>query len=232
MAQFLFGGTFDPPHFGHSRIIEQLLSLGPKDAAITVLPSCHPPAKNPPLLGFAQRVALCELAFLPLDSRVAVSRIEAALTPPSYFIHTVKALYGDKPKDKPKERPIMVIGFDQLRSLHLWHQAQELFKAVDIWVVDRSSEDHQDGQDRALIAQQLARFGVSLPDAAPLAEPFCHAYGVFRYVPFAQPQSSTAIRRQLSSGQLEKVRDWLHPDVYARLTDPQFLSAKDTHGSQ
>lgn len=223
MAHFLFGGTFDPPHFGHSRIIERLLSLGPAGSAITVLPSCHPPAKNPPLLSFEQRATLCELAFLPLDPAVTISRIEAELTPPSYFIHTVKALFGEGCPFEG-QRPVMVIGFDQLRSLHRWFEAEKLFAAVDIWVVDRAPSDtagHDGGEtaDRELIKDQLARFGVALPEGVDLTEPFCHKYGEFRYVPFAEPQSSTAVRRCLKAGNLDQVKDWLHPDVYARLGD-------------
>lgn len=221
MAHFLFGGTFDPPHFGHSRIIERLLSLAPASSAITVLPSCHPPAKNPPLLSFEQRATLCELAFLPLDPAVTVSRIEAELTPPSFFIHTVKALFG-KGCAYEGQRPVMVIGFDQLRTLHRWFEAEQLFAAVDIWVVDRSSGERadlagSDSEDRQLIKDQLARFGVALPEGIPLAETFRHQLGEFRYVPFAEPHSSTEVRRCLKAGRLKQVKDWLHPDVFARL---------------
>lgn len=237
MTRFLFGGTFDPPHLGHSRIVELLLRLGPECSTITVLPSGHPPAKNPPRFSFAQRVALCELAFLPLDNRVNVSRIEGELAPPSYFINTLAALRAkdNGSNGQKSERYVMVIGFDQLRSLHSWHRAPELFAAVDIWVVDRSQESNDgsdDLADRVLIEQQLARFGVTLPKEALLTAPLHHQQGTFRYVPFAEPHSSTAVRRCLKEGKLTEVKDWLHPDVYARLADPHFLESKEIHGSQ
>lgn len=252
--QFLFGGTFDPPHFGHSAIIDTLLTLaqpnkvpraevskdqakGPEAAAkvaahaaeiakpdieVTVIPSFHPPAKNPPLLSFDQRVSLCQAAFLPLDSRVSVSTIEAQLAPPSYFLNTVTALAASRgPRRAPPggcpAKPVMVIGFDQLTSLHRWYKAEQLFALVDIWVMDRDGEDIF-----SAVTSQLARFGVKVPAGWQLDQPVQHQQGSFRYVPFAQPQSSTVVRQKLIAGQLAQVKSWLHPEVYARLNEPNF----------
>lgn len=220
MPRFLFGGTFDPPHRGHSTIVTTLLTLaddesGDRDteSTVTVIPSFNPPAKNPPLFGYEQRMALCHRAFLPLDQRVAVSAIESQLPPPSYFINTVHALSGDG------DKPVMVIGFDQLLSLHLWHKAEELFASVDIWVMDR----HADDGVREAIVTQLSRFdGGAIPDGWRVTQPLDHPKGQFRYVPFDQPQSSTAIREQLTAGRLAQVKDWLDPEVYALLNDPDF----------
>lgn len=218
MAQFLFGGTFDPPHLGHSRIIDTLLSLAPlgEDSEVTVIPSYHPPAKNPPLLSYDQRVALCEKAFMPLDHRVAISTIEAQLAPPSYFINTLAAHSADSAARR-KGKPVMVIGFDQLKSLHQWYEAQQLFQQVDIWVLDRHAEDAF-----GTIVAQLRHFGVSVPEGFALTQPLTHRWGTFRYIPFDQPQSSTEIRRRLTAGQLFAVSEWLHPDVYQLLSDPNF----------
>lgn len=242
--QFLFGGTFDPPHFGHSAIIDTLLDLSVTSMAdaeeragsgsnsgfssgsaqsleVTVIPSFHPPAKNPPLLSFDHRLSLCQAAFLPLDSRVTVSTIEAQLAPPSYFLNTVTALAARRGSSasalSAKAKPVMVIGFDQLTSLHLWYEAEQLFELVDIWVMDRDGEDVL-----AAVTTQLERFGVKVPSDWQLDKPLHHHKGSFRYVPFDQPQSSTVVRQKLIAGELADVKSWLHPEVYARLNDPNF----------
>ena len=59
MKLILFGGSFDPPHLGHLKIIEKC--CGECDKLI-LMPSAHSPLKkNPPIAESKHRVKMLEL---------------------------------------------------------------------------------------------------------------------------------------------------------------------------
>ncbi len=119
----VFGGTFDPVHFGHFRLAEYLLEHGHADR-IVFLPAPHPPHKQGfEPAPFADRAAMLRAAIAGHPG-MSVSELEAERSGPSYTVDTLDILK----KRYPAEHFVWVIGSDSLNQLHLWHEAERLVR--------------------------------------------------------------------------------------------------------
>lgn len=85
----LYGGTFNPPTFGHRLVIEEVLKAGIVDY-VWVLPSIGRFKKN--VVAYSHRMAMCEMAFGDIDN-VSVSSLELALGEKAKG-YTANIIYG------------------------------------------------------------------------------------------------------------------------------------------
>lgn len=128
----LFGGTFDPIHYGHLRPVEQLAKETALDKVI-LLPNNVPPHRPQPQASARQRLKMVELAvkgnpLFYVDSR------ELEVDKPSYTIETLETLR----KEHGAQRPLaFIIGQDSLLSLHTWHRWEELLSFCHLLVMAR-----------------------------------------------------------------------------------------------
>ena len=87
----LFGGSFDPVHFGHQKIVKSFLESGRLDA-LWVLPTASPPHKSDKALTpYPIRYQMAEAAFRGWTG-VENSRVEEDLPFPNYTLQTVRYL--------------------------------------------------------------------------------------------------------------------------------------------
>ncbi|BAM03878.1 nicotinate (nicotinamide) nucleotide adenylyltransferase [Phycisphaera mikurensis] len=119
----VFGGTFDPPHRGHT-------TLPPRVAAalgatrLLYVPAGRSPFKldheqSPP----ADRLAMLRLAVRGLEAvEVDATEAEAGDDRPSYTVQTLRRLAAER----PDERFALLIGTDQLFVFPQWHAAEAL----------------------------------------------------------------------------------------------------------
>lgn len=131
----IYGGTFDPIHNGHLRVIVELLSRKVVDEIILI------PAGMPRLRAAAPqadgktRLEMCKLAVGDLPSgikeRVSVSDIEINRAGETYAIDTVEALGNDA------QELYWIIGSDAYANIDNWHRADELKELVSFIVIDR-----------------------------------------------------------------------------------------------
>jgi nicotinate-nucleotide adenylyltransferase len=205
----LFGGAFDPPHAGHADCVEIVLS-GLPQARVHVLPAASPAgagaAHKRPTAAFADRLAMCELAFAPFGARVAVEDWEAALPAPNYTVHTLAAA---QPR-LPGQRLGFLVGQDQLEAFDRWHQPLAILERATLVVVARRN-DRAAGETTDLDAAvaSLTRRLDALA-AAPRQTP----WPILPLRGDASPASSTALRSALAHGQTPP-RAWLAPTVAA-----------------
>lgn len=123
MTRFaFFGGSFDPPHRGHSEAASWVARSGEVDEVLMV-PVCGHAFDKKPWLDFDVRLALCRLAFGGLP-HVSVSDIEASLPRPSYTIETIRALGRKYPGASFR----LVVGTDIVGDLPRWREAEELVR--------------------------------------------------------------------------------------------------------
>ncbi|GAA6136667.1 hypothetical protein NBRC116583_04140 [Arenicella sp. 4NH20-0111] len=124
----LFGGTFDPIHFGHTKSIDLLHSLVPFDQIYWVL-SARPPHKDAVSASIKDRFEMLKLA---LGNRLDyfADDTEITRTSKSYTIDTVETFK----KRYPSAHFCVVIGGDSLQTLHKWHRYEELITSVN-WLV-------------------------------------------------------------------------------------------------
>ena len=131
----IVGGTFDPIHLGHLKIISEIAK---KFAKVIVIPTGEPWLKAAkPIATGEQRVAMAQTAVnsLNLADQVQVSAIEVKRPGPSYAIDTVNELS----KVYPEASFTLVLGSDAALNLHKWHRSDELQKLVEVLVVKRAS---------------------------------------------------------------------------------------------
>lgn len=131
----VFGGTFDPPHKGHSDCVEQVLKRFPK-AQVFVTPCYQAPRTKDsvkvPVAGFEDRQAMCKLNFAALEN-VEIVDVERYLPCPNYTVQTLKHLrQGHK-----TEKLGFLIGGDQLRLFHRWFQPTEILHIASLIIVSR-----------------------------------------------------------------------------------------------
>src|SRR5947208_14910068 len=128
----IFGGTFDPVHFGHLVVAEQCREQGRLDR-VWFVPAPRPPHKpGPTLTRFDQRVEMLQLA-LAGNPAFSVSEVEKERSGPSYTVDTVAELLRRHPADEF----FLLVGSDTLADLPLWHEPGRLLEMVGLLVVAR-----------------------------------------------------------------------------------------------
>ncbi len=149
----LYGGTFDPIHNGHLRVIVELLSRKVVDQII-LIPAGEPQLRTVgPLAEPEARLQMCKLAVsdLPIDIKkaVEVSDIEITRQGPTYAIDTVEGFVKSR-VGMDKNELYWIIGSDAYEKIESWHRAAELKDLVSFIVIDRpnaeSSTDRSDVQ--------------------------------------------------------------------------------------
>ncbi|MFI8415356.1 nicotinate-nucleotide adenylyltransferase [Serratia sp. NPDC078593] len=134
----LFGGTFDPIHYGHLRPVEVLANeVGLNQ--IMLLPNHVPPHRPQPEANAQQRLKMLELAIAdkPL---FAVDDRELHRTSPSYTIETLETIRQERGNQQPLA---FIIGQDSLLSLHKWHRWQDLLGVCHLLVLARPGYDNR-----------------------------------------------------------------------------------------
>lgn len=136
----IFGGTFNPIHYGHLINVELVRSETGLDRVILV-PTKQPVHKE--LEGNASaedRYAMACLAVAQVPG-YEVSRLEIDREEPSYTIITVEALMARYPEADLH----LIIGMDSLNDIHTWREADRLVKMVSLIVMRRpGAEVHTD----------------------------------------------------------------------------------------
>jgi nicotinate-nucleotide adenylyltransferase len=128
----LFGGSFDPIHWGHIRpVLEAADELGLD--RVVYLPTGRPPHKPDRRMAPAlARYAMAELALLELD-HLQVSGYELSEEAPSYTIDTLLHFRNASPGDQLH----LLVGRDSFVELHSWHRWQEILEIAQLGVLSR-----------------------------------------------------------------------------------------------
>lgn len=120
----LFGGTFDPPHKGHTGLAYDFYNESKPDLLV-VMPSFIPPHKANAICSAVHRFNMTRLAFLCMGEtgvNYQISDYEITKNNVSYTIDTVNYLLERYQTDKIH----LCIGSDMLFSFEKWTNATEL----------------------------------------------------------------------------------------------------------
>ncbi|XGV95390.1 MAG: nicotinate (nicotinamide) nucleotide adenylyltransferase [Leptolyngbya sp. BL-A-14] len=135
----IFGGTFNPIHWGHLLIAETAIDQFQLDRIIWV-PTFRSPHKANALLAFEHRLAMVQRAIDPHPAFV-VSAIEGQRQGISYAITTLNTLQADE----PNACWYWIIGNDAFQSLPRWY-ASEALMIQCTWIVAPRRTPHEDEQ--------------------------------------------------------------------------------------
>lgn len=131
----IFGGTFNPPHRGHERLIAHITEELSLDKAL-IIPNKAPTHKRvDELADNEDRYNMCRLAFK--SPKYEISKIEIDRDTDSYMIFTVDELREKYPDDEL----YLIIGSDMLLMFHKWYKYREIMEKCKICVASRESAE-------------------------------------------------------------------------------------------
>lgn len=183
----VFGGTFDPVHFGHLRAaseVKELLNIND----FRLLPAGNPPHRLGTFADAGHRLAMLRLAVadhpdLEVDDR------EVRRGGASYMADTLADIRQQNPG-----RPLMlIVGQDAANKLDTWHDWEALFELAHLVVMTRP---------RARMAYPPALEQAITPRVTDDGDAlFSRPFGLVHYLQVTQLAiSSTDIRERLERG--------------------------------
>ena len=185
----IFGGTFDPIHFGHLRTaLEVKESLGIID--LRFLPCRTPPHRNSPGASPEQRLLMLKLALQDADAGFSIDCRELNREGPSYMVDTLASL-----RKEVGDQPIcLILGYDAFAALPSWHCWRDIFTLANLAVMQRpNSPDPALNKELSEIMQERR-----IKDADVLN---IHPFGKIGIVRVSQLAiSATLIRNLVASG--------------------------------
>jgi nicotinate-nucleotide adenylyltransferase len=130
----IFGGTFDPLHLAHLRVAEEVAERQRLDKVIFI-PAGRPPHRPAPQASPEHRLAMVRLGIAG-NPRFAVSDCEIKRPGPSFTVDTLAVLKSGHPRDSL----FLLMGMDQLRELHAWHEVSRLLSLCRVVAFSRPGQ--------------------------------------------------------------------------------------------
>lgn len=145
------GGTFDPVHYGHLVIAEEVRATLHLSEVIFI-PAGQPPHKTGHhITETRHRLAMLELA-LASNPHFHISLMEIERTGPSYTVDTLRMLPEQLDTDTTL---FFIIGWDSLEELHTWYKAAEILTLVTHLVAVRRPGYEEDSAYNKVLEQRL-----------------------------------------------------------------------------
>ena len=127
----LLGGTFDPVHYGHLRLADDVRT-GLALSEIRLVPAGHPPHRGKPHASATDRLAMLDLACREFPA-LTIDPREIRRGGKSYTVLTLGELRSENP-----HRPLAwIVGADALAGLPQWHRWREIFDLAHLIVAKR-----------------------------------------------------------------------------------------------
>lgn len=130
----VFGGTFDPVHNGHTKIIQNLLELIPFDE-IKVIPNGQPPHRTS-VCSNNDRLEMVNLAFKGIN-QISVDEREIHREGPSYAIHTAREILEEYHQDNI----VWIMGSDAFLEINTWFEWEDFLNIINILVMARPGSE-------------------------------------------------------------------------------------------
>lgn len=146
----VLGGTFDPVHYGHLVIAEEVYAALDL-AEMVFVPAGHPPHKPESMVAPAHhRLAMLELAITG-NPHFSISRVDLERPGPSYTVETLRLLrrqWGEQ------TALFFLIGWDSLEDFLTWRDPAGILEQLSYLVaVRRPGYAEEDGYRASLEAR-------------------------------------------------------------------------------
>jgi nicotinate-nucleotide adenylyltransferase len=128
----IFGGTFDPIHFGHLRLAEEM-DDALHQSQVRFIPAGQPPHREAPRTAAVHRCEMVRRAIAD-NPRFVLDAREVAQSAPSYTVATLESLRAELGEAQPL---VLLLGADAFIGLPGWHRWQSLFSLAQIAVASR-----------------------------------------------------------------------------------------------
>lgn len=187
----VFGGTFDPIHYGHLRLAQELAEYGHL-AQVRFVPAGTPPHRAAPQVTSAQRAEMVALAIAG-NPLFAIDQREVRRRGPGYMVDTLTEIRAEVGPSRPL---CLMLGADAFLDLATWHRWQQLFSLAHIVVAHRpgfAPESWSQRMPQALLREYQQRLM-----RQPLAAYLSPAGGIATQAIAALDISASMIRESLA----------------------------------
>jgi nicotinate-nucleotide adenylyltransferase len=127
----IFGGTFNPIHYGHLRAAEEIWGKLEFDK-ILFIPSANPPLKTDDLADATHRYRMAELA-IAKNKFFRISDIELKIPGKSYTLKTLRKLI----KSYAEVEFSFILGIDAFLDIGNWWNPEKLLKIVNFVIISK-----------------------------------------------------------------------------------------------
>lgn len=127
----LFGGTFDPVHYGHLRPAIEMAEVYALNA-LHLMPNHRPAHRDQPTASTQQRIEMLELATESLPQLIVDPR-EALRDEPTYTFDTLSELKAEQ----PKAQLIFFMGLDAFSAFETWYRWEEIIPLANLVIINR-----------------------------------------------------------------------------------------------
>jgi nicotinate-nucleotide adenylyltransferase len=183
----IFGGTFDPIHYGHLRTAFEMLEVLAFDE-VTLVPSGDPPHRGRTFATAEQRLEMVRVA-VQGQPGLSVDDCELRREGPSYTIDTLTTIR----KERPDVALGLIVGMDAFLGLTSWHRWGEILDLAHLVVAHRPGWHIPDTGD---LGELIAKHGTK-----ETAELHNNSHGrVFVHAVTQLEIASTEIRKLIAAG--------------------------------
>jgi len=160
----IFGGTFDPIHFGHLRLAEEMADVIGL-SRVVFIPAGQPPHRGAPRTAAPHRLEMVRRAIAG-NPHFAVDAREVQRPSPSYTVDTLTALRAELGDEQPLW---LLLGADAFLGLPSWHEWRRLFELAHIAVAARPGAQlmQSDAMPEVLKNEVSQRQVAAGPDTGP-----------------------------------------------------------------
>lgn len=150
MKVALYGGTFDPVHYGHLRAAEEAREALALDRVVFVPAYVNPFKEGEESTPSADRYEMVRLA-VEDNPGFEVSDMEISRPETSYTVNTLRAFR----EANPGVDLSLIIGTDSFNAIRMWCAFEEIFELSSVVVVPRPG--HQPKKPGEALPVELAR---------------------------------------------------------------------------
>jgi nicotinate-nucleotide adenylyltransferase len=127
----IYGGTFDPVHYGHLRSALEILEAF-ELSQVRFIPCGQPPHRALPQASAAQRLAMVQRAIDDVAGFMCDPR-ETQRGGPSYMVDTLRGLH----EELAGQHFCLVLGMDAFAAFHTWHEWRGILDLCNVLVMHR-----------------------------------------------------------------------------------------------
>ncbi|MDA0237278.1 MAG: nicotinate-nucleotide adenylyltransferase [Proteobacteria bacterium] len=128
----ILGGTFDPIHFAHLRLAEEVAEAFTLDT-VRLIPSADPPHRASPRASAQDRLRMVQLALKAGGDHLVADGRELDRVGKSYMVDTLRVLRAENRNASIS----LILGTDAFVELMTWHEWQQLLTLAHIIVASR-----------------------------------------------------------------------------------------------
>ena len=138
----IYGGTFDPIHFGHLNLAVELMEKGGLDEVWFCPANLSPYKMEGSQVSAEHRVNMVEFAIGDIP-QFKLLDMEVNRKGPSYTIDTIETLLAlENQQENPREFRLL-LGDDNIAGFFHWHRIEELVRLIPILIGCRHSIRHR-----------------------------------------------------------------------------------------